>query len=136
MRRRKGVESLVDDPVEEISEGREGEPRLGLGGARRERTVGAGSSLFQGVEPQSTLADARFAPEDQGLRPRGDSIKERRDIGELGLPAEPGALHRPPPTRFGALSLSEIWAVPAVRPYPCTPTGRSTARTPRNEVGG
>jgi hypothetical protein len=94
LRRREGVERLVDDPVEEISEGREGEPRLGLGGPRRQCAIGEGSGLCQAVEPQSALADARFAPEDQGLRPGGDGIEERRDTGELGLPAEPGALHR------------------------------------------
>ena len=87
LRRGEGVESLVDDPVEEISEGREGELRLGLGGPRRESSVGAGSGLCQGVEPQSTLADARFASEDQGLRPRNSSSAVISEVRTTGSPA-------------------------------------------------
>ena len=142
LRRGERVEGLVDDPVEEISEGREGELRLGLGGPRRERAVGAGSSLRQGVEPQSALADARFASEDQGLRPRRDGIEERRDAGELGLPAEPGALHRLPPTSFRVIMARSRFSGrdrAAVRPYsshrrpdlshPTWPYARTTGRS-------
>jgi hypothetical protein len=102
LRWRERIERFVDDPLEEISEAGDGEPRLGLRGPRRKCAVGEGPSLRQGVEPQGALADARFAPEDQGLRPGGDGIEERRDTGELGLPAEPGALHRLLPRASGS----------------------------------
>ena len=51
LRRREDVQDLVDDPVEEVPEGGEGQLRLGLGRSGREDAVRAGTRLRNGVEP-------------------------------------------------------------------------------------
>ena len=74
-----GGQQPVDDGIEEVAQGDEGDFCLGLGGPAREHFVAEVSRVGDPREPDRGLADSGVTLEDQSGTTPGDGIEERGD---------------------------------------------------------
>jgi hypothetical protein len=100
---RQPICDLVENPAEQIAQGREGELRFLLGSRRRKNAPSLAVTDANGLCPKRGLPDTSLPLDAQRPGVAGVSIEEQSDLPQLGFPTEDPVLrlrqHPPSPLR-------------------------------------
>jgi hypothetical protein len=87
-RRRKAIQDVVEDVLEQISQSRVSETMLSLGRSRRQYAQSARARTLDAREPERRLADTRLSLEDERSGPSPHLVDESMDGGKLLFSAD------------------------------------------------
>ena len=85
LRLRQGWKRLLEDRLEEVTEGGVGKTRLRFDRAARERAVAPSQGARQAHPPNGGLPDAGFTEQEQGTRAGRERVQQAIEDRELGL---------------------------------------------------